>query len=54
MIGAAVGIIMAFYGVTESAAFQMLKKTSMDRNVKLRAVAEEVVLTGSADGLPAQ
>jgi hypothetical protein len=54
MIGAAVGIIMAFYGVTETGAFDILKKASMDNNVKLRAVAEEVVLTGSANGLPSR
>ena len=52
MIGAAVGIIMSFYGVPEIAAFDILRKASMDRNVKLRAVADEVVQTGSAGGLP--
>jgi hypothetical protein len=52
MIGAAVGIIMAFYGVTETGAFELLKKASMANSVKLRSVAEDVVLTGSAAGLP--
>lgn len=52
MIGAAVGIVMAFYGVTESAAFELLRQASMDGNRRLRAVAEEVVLTGKSQGLP--
>lgn len=52
MIGAAVGIIMAFYGVTESGAFELLRRASADGNRKLRAVAEEVVLTGRTAGLP--
>lgn len=46
LIGAAVGIIMAFHGVTERDAFQILRKASQDGNRKLRALAEEVVLTG--------
>ena len=51
-IGAAVGIVMTLYRVREVAAFELLKKASVDGNRKLRLVAEEVVLTGDAPGLP--
>ena len=47
-IGAAVGILMASFRVTEVGAFEILKKASMDRNVKLRNLADEIVLTGDA------
>jgi uncharacterized coiled-coil protein SlyX len=47
-IGAAIGILMGSLRVTEVNAFQILKKASMDRNVKLRNLAEEIVLTGDA------
>jgi hypothetical protein len=52
LIGAAVGIVMAFYGVPEGDAFEILKKASMDSNLKLRVLAEEVVVTRGARGLP--
>ncbi len=45
-IGAAVGILMTHYRVTEVDAFKLLRKVSMDGNRKLRLVAEEVVRTG--------
>jgi hypothetical protein len=51
-IGAAIGIVMTLYGVSEVDAFELLKKASMDSNRKLRLVAEEVVLAGDAPGLP--
>ena len=51
-IGAAIGIVMTLHLVSEVGAFELLKKASMDGNRKLRLVAEEVVLTGDAPGLP--
>ena len=47
-IGAAIGILMASFRVTEVSAFEILRKASMDRNVKLRKLADEIVLTGDA------
>lgn len=46
MIGAAVGIVMALRGVTESGGFEVLKKASQDSNRKLHVLAEEIVMTG--------
>ena len=54
MIGAAVGIVMTVYRVGEVEAFELLKKASMEGNRKLRLVAEEVVRTGNAPGLPSR
>lgn len=51
-IGAAVGILMARFNIDEEAAFRMLRKASNDRNIKVRDVADEVVETGTATGLP--
>lgn len=45
-IGAAIGILMANHHLREEEAFQMLRKTSMDSNMKLRDLAAEVVQTG--------
>ncbi|WAU83402.1 GAF and ANTAR domain-containing protein [Streptomyces sp. Qhu-G9] len=45
-IGEAMGILMERYGLTEDAAFKVLKKTSQDRNVKLREIARQVCRTG--------
>jgi hypothetical protein len=50
VIGAAIGIVMASSRCTAEQAFQILAKVSTDTNVKLREVADAVVLTG---GLPA-
>ena len=52
LIGAAVGIIMAFYGVPETNAFAILRQASMDTNRKLRVVAEDVVETGALPEAP--
>lgn len=49
-IGAAIGILMATHRVSEEAAFQLLRKASMDANQKLRDVADEVVRTGELGG----
>ena len=46
-IGIAVGILMCRLGVNEDQAFAVLSKHSQDRNVKVRALAEEVIYTGS-------
>ncbi|MEU9187509.1 GAF and ANTAR domain-containing protein [Streptomyces sp. NPDC048484] len=45
-IGEAMGILMERYGLTEDTAFKVLKKTSQDRNIKLREVARQVCQTG--------
>jgi AmiR/NasT family two-component response regulator len=42
-IGTAVGIIMERYGIDRQRAFAFLVRTSNNRNVKLRAVALEVI-----------
>ena len=47
VIGQAKGIIMERERVTADQAFEMLRKVSQARNVKLREVAELVVMTGS-------
>lgn len=43
-IGQAQGILMERYSLNEDQAFQILLRYSQDMNLKLRAVAEEVVL----------
>jgi ANTAR domain len=49
VIGAAMGVLMGSTRCTEEQAIQILKKVSNETNVKLREVADAVVLTG---GLP--
>ncbi|QIM22303.1 GAF and ANTAR domain-containing protein [Phycicoccus sp. HDW14] len=52
VIEQAKGVIMALRGIPEHDAFQVLRKTSQDRNVKVRVLAEEVVRgvrTGSVE-----
>ena len=44
VIEQAKGVIMAMRGITEHEAFDVLRKTSQDRNVKVRVLAEQVVL----------
>ena len=51
VIGAAVGIVMAEYRCTQADAFETLKKASQDHNVKLRRLAEGLVLTGDVGAL---
>ena len=46
-IGMALGIVMRELRCTEEQAFHVLQRASMQRNVKLRDVAEEVILTGT-------
>ncbi|WP_432039494.1 GAF and ANTAR domain-containing protein [Streptomyces cucumeris] len=49
-IGEALGIIMERFKVTEDQAFEVLKKSSQDQNIKLRDVAHAVVTTGRIPG----
>lgn len=48
-IGLAQGILMGRYGMTKSAAWSALSRTSQQTNTKLRDVAQDVIRTG---GLP--
>jgi len=43
VIEQAKGVIMAMRGVPEHEAFEVLRKTSQDRNVKVRTLAQQVV-----------
>jgi AmiR/NasT family two-component response regulator len=49
-IGQAQGILMSMYQVSAEQAFAVLVRYSQQRNVKLRAVAEEVI---ERRGIPA-
>jgi hypothetical protein len=46
-IGMAIGILLERLHVTEEQAFELLRRESMRRNVRLAQVAEEVVHTGT-------
>ena len=48
-IGMAIGILMATRRLTDEAAFEHLRQASNVLNVKLRAVAEEVIYQGTLD-----
>lgn len=50
-IGAAIGIVMASQHVSEAAAFAVLRRASMDTNQRVRALADEVVVTGDLSTL---
>lgn len=45
-IGMAMGILMARHGVTSDDAFERLRRHSANHNIKLRELAEQVLLTG--------
>ena len=45
-IGAAIGIVMATYKVTEETAFTVLRTKSQRTNRKLHDVADDVIFTG--------
>ncbi len=47
-IGAAIGIVMANRKLTEKAAFEFIGRLSQERNRKLRDLADDIILTGSA------
>jgi AmiR/NasT family two-component response regulator len=48
----AIGILMALHRVSDTQAFDMLRVASQHTHVKLREVAEEVILTGAAPNWP--
>ncbi len=48
-IGAAIGILMGLSRLTREQAFEQLRRASMARNVKLHALAAQVVETGSLE-----
>jgi AmiR/NasT family two-component response regulator len=52
VIDQAKGILMERHKLTDDQAFQVLARISMQNNIKLRVVAEELVLTGQLPGLP--
>jgi len=43
VIEQAKGVIMAMRGVPEHEAFEVLRKTSQDRNIKVRVLAQQIV-----------
>jgi AmiR/NasT family two-component response regulator len=47
VIGQAKGILMSRYRLSAEASFELLRRVSQDRNLKLRDVAGQVVETGS-------
>jgi GAF domain-containing protein len=47
VIGQAKGILMSRYRLSAEAAFELLRRVSQDRNIKLRELAAQVVETGS-------
>ncbi|QKV90853.1 GAF and ANTAR domain-containing protein [Streptomyces sp. NA02950] len=49
-IGEALGIVMERFKVSEDQAFEVLKKSSQDQNIKLREVARLIVTTGRIPG----
>jgi hypothetical protein len=51
-IGAAVGVLMTRYRVTDAQAFDLLRIASQHENRKLRDIAEDVILTGELPGAP--
>jgi transcriptional regulator with GAF, ATPase, and Fis domain len=51
-IGMAIGILMSRYGLTEQAAFDLLRVTSQHRHRKLRDIAAETVFTGELPSDP--
>jgi GAF domain-containing protein len=52
VIDQAKGILMERHKLTADQAFQVLARISMQNNMKVRVVAEELVLTGQLPGLP--
>lgn len=47
LISTAVGVLMATHRLSEDAAFELLRRTSMNLNRKLRDVAADVTFTGT-------
>jgi GAF domain-containing protein len=52
VIDQAKGILMERFKLTADQAFQVLARTSMQRNAKLRAIAQNLVETGELPGTP--
>ncbi|MCC6497464.1 MAG: GAF and ANTAR domain-containing protein [Propionibacteriaceae bacterium] len=52
VIGQAEGILMERHGMSAAQAFELLRKISQNSNRKLVMVAEELVETGTTEGLP--
>ncbi|WP_244900796.1 GAF and ANTAR domain-containing protein [Streptomyces nanshensis] len=50
-IGEAIGIVMERYKLDEDQAFAVLRKSSQDRNVKLREIVRTVTETGEIPGV---
>jgi hypothetical protein len=48
-IGAAIGILMSQFKITDEQAFELLRCASQRRNRKVRDIAEDVVLTGTIE-----
>lgn len=48
LIGQAKGILMSQHRLTAEAAFELLRRTSQARNVKLREIAAQIVDTGAS------
>jgi GAF domain-containing protein len=51
-IGMAIGILMALHRLNEEQAFDLLRVASQHTHVKLRDVAEDIILTGAAPSWP--
>ena len=51
-IGAAIGIVMAYRKVSESDAFEIMRRASNHTNRRVRALADEIVRTGDVSELP--
>ena len=49
-IGQAVGILVERHRWTPTTAFEQLKRTSQDHNIKLREVAQRVIESGAVPG----
>jgi GAF domain-containing protein len=51
-IGQAEGILMERHKLSAAEAFDVLRRASQDRNVKLVTIAEELILTGQLNAMP--
>lgn len=50
LIGEALGIVMERFKITDEQAFEVLKKSSQDHNIKLRNIASTITRTGELPG----
>jgi hypothetical protein len=51
LIGQAQGILMHKYGIDAAAAFAVLRRTSQNDNIKIVAIAEQLITTDTLPGL---